>query len=214
MFDGIVEQYDAVNSILSLGLDRWWRRQTINAVRVEPGDRTLDLGCGTGVLGARLADEAEVVGVDLSHPMLAYGRRQWGHKMSFVQGSAFRLPFPDAAFRVAVSGFVLRNLDDLPAAFAELARVVSPGGRIGLVDITRPTMPTLRRIFDGYLAAAAPAVGSLVGKREAYRYLVRSVAHLPPSDEVCGMLESAGFEDCEARPLTWGRVTLFTAMRR
>jgi demethylmenaquinone methyltransferase / 2-methoxy-6-polyprenyl-1,4-benzoquinol methylase len=214
MFDDIVERYDALNSVLSLGMDRRWRRRTANAVHVEGGDRVLDLGCGTGKLGELLADKAEVVGVDLSHAMLKRAHDQLGHRMSFVQGSAFHLPFPEAAFRAAVSGFVLRNLDDLPRAFRELARVVGPGGTLAMIDITEPRGGATRRLLDGYLALVAPFLGGMVGKRKAYRYLVRSVGNVPPVPEMFRLLDDAGFEQCRATPLTWGRVTLFTARRR
>jgi demethylmenaquinone methyltransferase/2-methoxy-6-polyprenyl-1,4-benzoquinol methylase len=214
MFDDIVERYDVLNSVLSLGMDRRWRRRTADAIRAEGGDRVLDLGCGTGKLGDLLADKAEVVGVDLSHAMLKRGREQLGHRMGFVQGSAFQLPFPIAAFRAAVSGFVLRNLDDLPRAFRELARVIASGGSLAMIDITEPRRGSTRRFLDGYLALIAPFLGGMVGKRRAYQYLVRSVGNLPPAAEMCRLLTDAGFEECRAKPFTWGRVTLFTAKRR
>jgi demethylmenaquinone methyltransferase/2-methoxy-6-polyprenyl-1,4-benzoquinol methylase len=214
MFDDIVERYDVLNSILSFGLDRRWRRRVADAVQVEGGDRVLDLGCGTGKLGDLLADRAEVVGLDISHAMLKRAREQFGHRMGFVQGSAFRLPFPTAGFRAAVSGFVLRNLDDLAGAFHELGRVVASGGTLAMIDITEPRSRSRQRLLDGYLALLAPFLGGMVGKRRAYRYLVRSVRHLPPAPELCRLLGDAGFEACRATPLTWGRVTLFTAMRR
>jgi demethylmenaquinone methyltransferase/2-methoxy-6-polyprenyl-1,4-benzoquinol methylase len=145
--------------------------------------------------------------------MLVEATRKGGRRLRLVEGSAFALPFRDGAFDAAVSGFVLRNLEDLPAAFAELARVVAPGGRIGLVDITEPTRPVLRRLFDAYFGVAAPALGRLAGRRDAYRYLARSLAQLPQPPDVVALLEAAGFRDSEARPLTGGRVTLFTGRR-
>src|SRR5712691_9504863 len=196
MFDDIVERYDLVNGLLSLGLDGGWRRAAIRAVHLEPGDRALDLGCGTGdlTLGTlRTSPWSLATGVDISHAMLSAARRRAetdanGASASFVRGSAFRLPFRDGAFAGAVSGFVLRNLDDLPGAFAELARVIRPGGRIGLVDVTEPRNRALRRLFDAYFGVAAPALGAMVGKRDAYRYLARSLAQLPSPERVSAML--------------------------
>jgi demethylmenaquinone methyltransferase/2-methoxy-6-polyprenyl-1,4-benzoquinol methylase len=212
MFDDVALRYDLINRLLSFGLDRRWRRAAARAVSPVRG-RVLDLGCGTGDLGLLLAGSTTVVGVDLSHAMLVEAGRKGGGRLQLVEGSAFALPFHDGAFDAAVSGFVLRNLEDLTAAFAELARVAGPGGRIGLVDITEPSRPALRRLFDLYFGVAAPALGRLAGRRDAYRYLARSLAQLPPPAQVCALLEDAGFERSQARPLTGGMVTLFTGMR-
>jgi demethylmenaquinone methyltransferase / 2-methoxy-6-polyprenyl-1,4-benzoquinol methylase len=213
MFDGIAERYDLVNDVLSFGMARLWRRTALRAAGPMPGDRFLDLGCGTGMLGARLSRRCSVVGVDVSHPMLLRALRT-ARGMALVEGSAFRLPFGDASFDGAVSGFVLRNLDDLGAAFVELARVVKARGRISLVDVTEPRNRVVRKLFDSYFGRAAPAIGGLVGKRDAYRYLVGSLAHLPEAATICGMLEEAGFDRCGARPLSGGIATLFTGARR
>jgi demethylmenaquinone methyltransferase/2-methoxy-6-polyprenyl-1,4-benzoquinol methylase len=218
MFGDIVERYDLLNDVLSLGLDRWWRRVVARTIARSVAEDTLvlDLGCGTGRLGSLLAGGARVVGIDLSHRMLIEARRRavrTGRAMPLVQGSAFRLPFTDGMFGAAVSGFVLRNLDDLPAAFAELHRVLAPGARVALVDITEPSNGLVRRAFDAYLGRAAPALGALAGKREQYRYLVRSLAHLPRRGGVCDVLRGTGFTRCSARPLTAGTATLFTATK-
>jgi len=214
MFDGIARRYDLLNDLLSFGLDRRWRRAAAKAILAGPGDLVLDLGCGTGKLGALLTRRATVVGVDLSHAMLLRVGRAVPARILLVQGSAFRLPFADARFDAAVSGFLLRNLNDLEASFDELARAVRPGGTVALVDITEPPGPVLRRLFDAYFRIAAPALGGAVGRRDAYSYLVRSLAHLPPPSEVSAMLARAGFEGCRARPLTGGAATLFTGTRR
>lgn len=217
MFDDIVGRYDLVNGLLSLGLDRVWRRAAIRAVPFGPGDRILDLGCGTGDLSRQLARAgARPVGLDVSHRMLVEARRKLpeADAEALVQGSAFSLPFADGAFAGAVSGFVLRNLNDLRRAFGELARVVRQGGRIGLVDITEPRSRVVRRGFDAYFGRVAPALGGLIGKREAYRYLARSLGQLPPPSEVCRMLEAAAFRDVAGRALAGGMVTLFTGTRR
>ncbi|MEX0832862.1 MAG: ubiquinone/menaquinone biosynthesis methyltransferase [Actinomycetota bacterium] len=213
MFDRIVPRYDFVNSLLSLGLDSAWRRRAARSVAVRPRDRVLDLGCGTGRLAELLAGRAAVTGLDVSEGMLTAARERLGGRVALVRGSAFKLPFVDAAFRAAVSGFVLRNLDGLPAAFAELARVIEPGGSVALVDITGPSTPFLRPPFDAYFGTVAPLLGRLVGEADAYRYLARSLSQLPDPPELCRLLETAGFEGCRTEPLTGGMVTLWTAKR-
>jgi demethylmenaquinone methyltransferase/2-methoxy-6-polyprenyl-1,4-benzoquinol methylase len=213
MFDGLVERYDLLNDVLSLGLDRWWRRATASALAATSGDPVLDLGCGTGRLGMLLAARHSVIGLDVSRAMLQQARRRSAGRLGLIQGSAFRLPFRDASLGGVASAFVLRNLDDLPRTFAELARVVRPGGGLALADITEPSHPLVRTLFDAYFRTAAPALGALVGKRGEYSYLVKSLTHLPPRHEMCEMLRRAGFIECRARPLTGGMVTLFTAQR-
>jgi demethylmenaquinone methyltransferase/2-methoxy-6-polyprenyl-1,4-benzoquinol methylase len=214
MFDAVARRYDLFNDILSMGLDRWWRREAVRAVACGLGDRVLDLGSGTGKLGALVADRCHVVGVDLSGEMLRLARRRYEGRIHLVQGSAFALPFPSGVFDAALSGFVLRNLEDLSQAFEELARVLRPGATIGVVDITEPSHPMFRRLFDAYFRTAAPALGALAGTARAYRYLVGSLGQIPPPDGVTDLLRAAGFERAAARPLTGGMVTLFTATRR
>jgi len=145
--------------------------------------------------------------------MLEAARRRLGDRVRLVRGSVFRLPFAHATLGGAVSGFVLRNLEDLPAAFAELARVLRPGSPVGIVDITEPQGPVAGRLFDAYFSRAAPALGSLVGRRREYGYLARSLAQLPPPNDVCDLLRGAGFEAVRARSLAPGMVTLWTARR-
>jgi demethylmenaquinone methyltransferase/2-methoxy-6-polyprenyl-1,4-benzoquinol methylase len=214
MFDDVVDRYGLVNSILSLGLDRLWRRAALRAAATPPGTVALDLGCGTGELTASLARAGvRAVGVDASAGMIAAAHRGAAPRTAFVRGSAFRLPFAPASFDAAVSAFVLRNLADLPGAFAEIARVLRPGAPVALVDITEPPSDALRRLFDAYFGVAAPALGSLVGHRDAYRYLARSVEHLPPATDLCAELRRAGFDRVRAHPLTGGMVTLFSGRR-
>ncbi len=212
MFDAIVPRYDLVNDVLSAGMDRRWRRATVRELRAVPGLPVLDLGCGTGRLAYRAAATGHrVVGLDVSGPMVHVARDRGLRRA--VQGSAFRLPFASGAFGGAASGFVLRNLHDLPAAFAELVRVLRPGAGLAIVDITEPAEPLRRKVFDAYFRVAAPLAGGLVGRRDAYRYLVRSLAHLPPPAVVAAMLRDAGTERVRWRALAPGMVTLWTARR-
>ena len=213
MFDAVVARYDLVNALLSLGLDRWWRRRTVLAIAPSPGARVLDLGCGTGKLGELLAEDSRVVGLDLSQQMLVAATERLGERIRFVRGSMFALPFTDGVFDRATSAFVLRNLTDLPSAFAELARVMAPGGSLALVDITGPRRAWLRALFDIFFDTVAPLLGRLVGQAEAYRYLAQSLAQLPAPEVLCQMLEGAGFVRVGAHPLTGGMVTLWTATR-
>jgi demethylmenaquinone methyltransferase/2-methoxy-6-polyprenyl-1,4-benzoquinol methylase len=222
MFDGIVDRYDALNRLISLGQDRAWRRATVRAIHPEPGDRVLDLGVGTGDLAglvharmgvsASRAGRGQVVGIDLSAAMLARARARFGEDVALVRGSAFRLPFRSGLFQGAVSGFVLRNLQDLEGAMRELARVMAPGGRIALLDATEPRS-WLRPAFDVYFRLAAPALGALAGRRGAYQYLASSLAQIPPAEEMRRILGRAGFEHTDARPMSLGAVTLFTGRR-
>ncbi|HLQ34942.1 MAG TPA: ubiquinone/menaquinone biosynthesis methyltransferase [Chloroflexota bacterium] len=212
MFDGIVDRYDALNRLISLGLDRFWRQATVRAIQAKPRDRVLDLGCGTGDLSRLVSGQARVAGVDVSWQMLLRARGRLDPSVGLVRGSAFELPFADGSFQGAVSGFVLRNLHDLEAAMAELARVMAPGGRIALLDATEPR-GFLRPAFDAYFRLAAPVFGALAGKRQAYEYLAASLAQIPPPADMCRILAHAGFDGCAAQPLTFGVVTLFTGLR-
>lgn len=213
LFDAVARRYDLFNDILSMGLDRWWRREAARAAACRPRDLALDLGCGTGKLGGLVAARCRVVGVDLSRAMLGVAHQKYGSRIRLVQGSAFELPFRSGAFDAALSGFVLRNLQDLPAAFDELSRVLRPGAHIALIDITEPRNPVLRKAFDAYFRTAAPALGALAGKAGAYRYLVGSLGQIPPPEGVLDLLRSAGFDRSAARPLTGGMVMLFTGTK-
>jgi demethylmenaquinone methyltransferase/2-methoxy-6-polyprenyl-1,4-benzoquinol methylase len=212
MFDGIAAHYDLLNRLISLGMDQGWRKQAI--AEIDLGGRVLDLGCGTGDFAALIGRRARATGVDLSAHMLSRARRRLRPDAELVQASAFGLPFPECAFDAAVSGFVLRNLNDLEAALRELARVLKPGAPVALVDATEPPAGLRHFAFELYFGAVAPALGALFGNRRAYTYLRKSLVQIPPAEEMCRLLHEAGFGDANARPLSMGAVTLFTAQRR
>jgi demethylmenaquinone methyltransferase / 2-methoxy-6-polyprenyl-1,4-benzoquinol methylase len=211
MFDRIAPVYDVMNRVMTAGLDRRWRRLAVAEV-VWPGDRVLDACCGTG----DLAVEAErrggrVVGLDFSERMLERARKKSG-AIEWVQGDALALPFEDGAFDAATVGFGVRNLADLGAGLRELARVLKPGGKLAVLEITRPRgilRPFFRLWFDGVV----PLLGRVLPGGEAYTYLPASVRRFPGPDDLTSLLEDAGFEDVRYRLLGGGIVALHVGTR-
>jgi demethylmenaquinone methyltransferase/2-methoxy-6-polyprenyl-1,4-benzoquinol methylase len=209
MFDRISPVYDAMNRVMTAGLDRRWRRLTAEAV-VVPGDEVLDACCGTGDL-ALAAERAggRVTGLDFSERMLEHARRKSG-SVRWVRGDALALPFADGSFDAATVGFGIRNVDDLEAGLRELARVLRPGGRLGCLEITRPRgllKPFFRLWFDGLV----PLAGKVLPGGAAYTYLPASVRRFPGPDDLAELMRRAGFEDVRWRLLGGGIVALHTA---
>nr|MDQ3823328.1 ubiquinone/menaquinone biosynthesis methyltransferase [Actinomycetota bacterium] len=173
MFDRIAPVYDAMNRLMSAGLDRRWRRLTARTV-VRPGDRVLDACCGTGDLAlAARAEGGDVTGVDFSERMLARARRK-APDVRWVEGDLLALPFADASFDAATVGFGVRNVDDLEAGLRELARVLRPAGRLGCLEITRPR-GLLRPFFRFWFDGVVPVAGRVLPGGAAYAYLPASV---------------------------------------
>jgi demethylmenaquinone methyltransferase/2-methoxy-6-polyprenyl-1,4-benzoquinol methylase len=213
MFDAIAPRYDFMNRLMTLGLDRLWRKRTLAALEISPGCVVVDLGCGTGDLsaGAR-ALGARPVGVDLSAGMLAAARRR-GDAPILLRADATRLPLADASCDGAVSGFALRNFVSIEAVLDDCARVMKPGARIALLEIDRPEQRAFATIFDVYFRRVMPMLGALVSRGYAYRYLASSTAYLPPWSELQSMLERAGFREVVKRSMTAGTIQLVTAIR-
>lgn len=213
MFDAIAPRYDLMNRLMTLGLDRLWRKRTLAALEISPGCVVVDLGCGTGDLsaGAR-ALGARPVGVDLSAGMLAVARRR-GDAPILLRADATRLPLADASCDGAVSGFALRNFVSIEAVLDDCARVMRPGARIALLEIDRPESGAFASIFDVYFRRVMPMLGALVSRGYAYRYLASSTVYLPPWPELQSMLERAGFREVAKRSMTAGTVQLVTAIR-
>jgi demethylmenaquinone methyltransferase/2-methoxy-6-polyprenyl-1,4-benzoquinol methylase len=208
MFDRIAPVYDAMNHAMTAGLDRRWRRETARAA-VSPGDRVLDACCGTGDLAiAALRAGGRVTALDFSERMLERARAKSG-EIDWVQGDALALPFDEAAFDAATVGFGVRNLDDLEAGLRELRRVLRPGGRIAILEITQPRgllRPFYRLWFDGLV----PLAGKLLPGGSAYTYLPASVRRFPGAKDFAELMQRTGFEQVRYRLFAGGIVALHT----
>ena len=211
MFDAIAPRYDLVNRIMTFRMDVGWRRKTVRALQLPAGSRVGDLACGTGDLCRELERQGHhAVGVDLSFGMLAAARTV----APLVHGDALVLPLRAASVDGTTCGFALRNFVDLRPFFAELARVVRPGGRVALLEVAEPRQRLLRWGHGLYFGHVVPWIGGLLSDPAAYRYLPRSVAYLPEAGRLLGMLAEAGFVDVERRLLSLGIAQLITATRR
>lgn len=211
MFDRITPAYDRMNRIMSLGMDGSWRALAVRASGVTPGDSALDVCCGTGDLAIELLDavstRGRVVGLDFSQAMLDAARAK-SSQVEWVRGDALALPFADGEFAVATIGFGMRNLADPLRGFAELARVVRPGGRVVCLELTDPpawAAPFARLWTD----RAVPLLGRVVAREtDAYRYLPASVHRFPPADELAAVMGRAGLRRVRYRRLSGGAVAV------
>jgi demethylmenaquinone methyltransferase/2-methoxy-6-polyprenyl-1,4-benzoquinol methylase len=212
MFDRIAPVYDDMNHVMTAGLDRRWRRLTVEAV-VQPGARVLDACCGTGDLAVAAEREGGIVtGLDFSGEMLVRARAKSG-TIDWVQGDLLALPFPDASFDAATVGFGVRNVADLDAALRELRRVLRPGGGLAILEITQPRGP-LRPFFSVWFDRVVPALGRVLPGGKAYTYLPASVRRFPGAEELAGAIESAGFGSVRFRLFGGTIVALHTALAR
>lgn len=210
MFDVIAPRYDLVNRVMTFRMDVGWRRRSVSALGLTPGSTVVDLACGTGDLSQDLARRGLVpIGVDLSYGMLAAAPRPFAR----LQGDGSAMPFPEASVDGATCGFALRNFTDLEGTFAELARIVRPGGRIALLEVAAPPNPLLRFGHGIYFGQVVPRIGAALSDGDAYRYLPRSVQYLPEPDEMLSMLERVGFADIRRTLLSVGIAQLITGTR-
>ncbi len=207
MFDRIAPVYDLMNRAMTAGLDLRWRRLAAGAA-VGPGDRVLDAACGTGdlALADMRAGAATVTGLDFSPRMLERARRK-SAEIEWVEGDVLALPFADGTFDAATIGFGIRNVADLELALRELRRVLRPGGRLAVLEITRPR-GALAPLLSVWFDRLVPRLGKLVPGGAAYSYLPASVARFPPAEELAAHFRAAGFTGVSTRLLAGSIVSL------
>jgi demethylmenaquinone methyltransferase / 2-methoxy-6-polyprenyl-1,4-benzoquinol methylase len=210
MFDAIAGRYDLVNRVMTFGMDVGWRRRAVRQLRLPGGTLVADLACGTGDLCRELSrDGYRAVGFDFSLGMLAKATTD----VPLVQADVLRLPLADRSVDGATCGFALRNVVDLDAFFAEIARVVRPGGRISLLEASQPDGALMRAGHAVYFRRMVPMIGGLLSDRDAYAYLPKSMAYLPPVREMVAAVRDAGFPDAEHVRLSGGIAQVLAGTR-
>jgi demethylmenaquinone methyltransferase/2-methoxy-6-polyprenyl-1,4-benzoquinol methylase len=212
MFDRVAPRYDLANDVLSLGQDRAWRREVVDAVAPRPGQLILDLAAGTGTSSEPFQRSgATVIPTDLSFGMLLVGKQR-RPDLSFVAADALRLPYTEGSFDAVTISFGLRNVEDTTAALHEMRRVIKPGGTLVVCEFSTPTWPPFRTLYANYLVAALPRIASLVSSSPAaYEYLAESIQAWPDQQGLATMIEKCGWRDVEWRNLSGGIVALHRA---
>ncbi len=212
MFDGVARRYDITNTVMSLGQDRFWRRETRAALQIGPGDRVLDLAAGTAVSTVELATSgAWCVAADFSVGMLAAGA---GRNVPKVGADATRLPFADDSFDAVTISFGLRNVVDHVAGLQEMARVTRPGGRLVVCEFSTPTNGFFATAYKEYLMQALPMMARAVSSNpDAYVYLAESIRAWPTQAQLAERIREAGWEAVRWRNLTGGIVALHAAVK-
>jgi demethylmenaquinone methyltransferase/2-methoxy-6-polyprenyl-1,4-benzoquinol methylase len=214
MFDDVAPRYDRTNSVLSMGMDRGWRKVVAETVGLVRGETALDLAAGTGTSSAAIAaNGGHVVACDFSLGMLREGRRRRA-ETAFVAGDALRLPFADKAFDAVTISFGLRNLSNMDAGLTEMLRVTRPGGRLVICEFSHPTFGPFRAAYMNYLMRALPAIATRVSSNpDAYVYLAESIRAWPSQNALAQRIRAAGWDRVMYRNLTGGIVAVHKALR-
>ena len=218
VFHSVAAKYDLMNDLMSLGIHRLWKRFTIECSGIRPGQKVLDLAGGTGDLTARFSrivgEQGEVILADINDSMLKVGRNKLRDKglvgnIHYVQANAEALPFPDNYFDLITIGFGLRNVTHKEQALASMFRVLKPGGRLLVLEFSKPTNAVMSKLYDLYSFHLLPRMGKLVaGDAESYQYLAESIRMHPDQETLKGMMEQVGFDDVSYFNLTQGVVAV------
>ncbi len=223
VFDSVADKYDLMNDLMSAGVHRLWKRFTLSQTGLRPGQAALDVAGGTGDLAAGMArqvgERGMVVLSDINASMLEVGRgrlldRGLIRNVRFSIANAECLPFADQTFDCVTIGFGLRNVTDKPAALASMRRVLKPGGRLLVLEFSKPVFPGLKPLYDAYSFSVLPWLGRRVaGDSDSYQYLAESIRRFPDQETLLGMMRDAGLEDCRHHNLSGGIVALHKGFR-
>jgi demethylmenaquinone methyltransferase / 2-methoxy-6-polyprenyl-1,4-benzoquinol methylase len=221
MFDRVAGRYDALNSVMTAGLHHRWRERAAAKAQLEPGDAALDVCCGTGdlalELAKRVAPGGHVVGCDFSEPMLDLAREKTAERhadgVRFEWADALELPYDSERFDAVTVGFGVRNLANLDRGLRELSRVLRPGGRLVILEITQPTRPPLSTFYSLWFDRVVPLLGAFSGDAEAYSYLPESVRSFPDPHRLAGMLDAAGLQQVRYTVLAGGIIAIHSGIR-
>lgn len=221
MFDDIAAKYDLLNRSLSMGIDVLWRKKTINTLKEVQPKRILDVATGTADLAieALRLNPEKVTGVDLSAQMLEFGRqklakRNLSDKITLVKGDSERLPFSDQSFDAVTVAFGVRNFENLQSGINEMYRVLRPGGKIAVLEFSKPKAFPFKQVYNFYFSYILPSLGGVVSKsKDAYTYLPESVKHFPEGEAFTAYLQNAGFKKTTIKQLTFGICSLYTGIK-
>lgn len=218
MFNNIAGKYDLLNHLLSFNIDKYWRKKAIRCIKpVNEPMKLLDVATGTGdfAFTALSLHPEKITGIDISESMLEVGKkkaekRNRNHEIEFLYGDAENIPFPDHSFHVAISGFGVRNFEDLEKGIGEIFRVLKAGGQIVILEFSRPVHAPFKQIYAFYFSRVLPWIGRVISKdKSAYGYLPDSVKNFPDGNTFIRILEKAGFTECRFTTLTFGIATIY-----
>ncbi len=218
LFNSIAGKYDLVNTLLSLGMDKSWRKLTVKRSELQPGGKGLDVCCGTGMLAMELTEAAgkagQVIGLDFSESMLAVAKQNLQtfplrDRLELIQGNAMALPFADSSFDCVTVGWGLRNVPDIQGALREMVRVVKPGGKVVSLDMAKPSAPVFKQVYWLYFEKLVPIMGKIwAGKKSAYSYLHDSTKVFPHQAELAKIFAGTGLVETKYQDLCGGVVAV------